>query len=335
MRKLFISSLFLSLLVVFAGCDKRGRNDIYPPGIQDNIIEVAQTDPELSVFVAALKVAGMDTTFESLGFVTVLAPTNAAFSAIGINASNVGTALPVATLRAVLRYHMLGGSVPAANLAPGPNASYTTLQNDAILTSTYSSVNPGTWFNGRARVLKADIKANNGIIHKINGVLLPPPGNLWQTINANTNLTFLAAAITRAGLVSVFDAAQTATVPGYVLFAPTNAAFQAAGYADIAAINAAPVATLGSILGYHAISSTTLNAVVGTPLGLRGRLFSVDLRDGMSLPTIALGSPTITVSTTGTPGVRGTANTSNCNITAADQIARNGVIHVIDRVLLR
>ncbi len=333
MRKLFISSLFFSLLVVLTGCDKRGRNDIYPPGIEDNIVEVAQADPELSVFVAALKAAGMDTTFESLGFVTVLAPTNAAFSAIGINTSNVGTALPAATLRAVLRYHMLGGSIPASNLAPGPNASYNTLQNDLILTSTYSSVNPGTWFNGRARVLKADIRANNGIIHKISGVLLPPPGNLWQTINANTNLTFLAAAITRAGLVSFFD--NTAANSSLVLFAPTNAAFQAAGFPDIAAINAATPAALASVLGYHVVSSATLNATIGTPLGLRGRLFSVDLRDGMSLPTILSGSPAITVSTSGAPAVRGTGNTANCNITTADLIARNGVVHVIDRVLVR
>lgn len=329
MRKLFISSLFFSLLVVLAGCDKRGRNDIYPPGIQDNIVEVAQADPELSVFVLALKAAGMDTTFESLGFVTVLAPTNAAFSAIGINASNVNTALPVATLRAVLRYHMLGGSVPASNLAPGPNATYTTLQNETILTSTYSSVNPGTWFNGRARVLKTDIKANNGLIHKINAVLLPPPGNMWESINANPNLTFLAAAITRAGLVANFN-----STTGLILFAPTNAAFIAAGFPDIASINAANPAVLGPILAYHVVAATSVSQPVGTLYGLRGRLMSVDLRDGMSLPTLVSGA-NIAVSTTGAPGVRGTANTSNCNITAADQMARNGVIHVIDRVLLR
>lgn len=329
MRKLFISSLFFSLLVVLAGCDKRGRNDIYPPGIQDNIVEVAQADPELSVFVLALKAAGMDTTFESLGFVTVLAPTNAAFSALGINASNVNTALPVATLRAVLRYHMLGGSVPASNLAPGPNATYTTLQNETILTSTYSSVNPGTWFNGRARVLKTDIKANNGLIHKINAVLLPPPGNMWESINANPNLTFLAAAITRAGLVTSFN-----STTGLILFAPTNAAFIAAGFPDIASINAANPAVLGPILAYHVVAATSVSQPVGTLYGLRGRLMSVDLRDGMSLPTLVSGA-NIAVSTTGAPGVRGTANTSNCNITAADQMARNGVIHVIDRVLLR
>ncbi len=328
MRKLFFSSLFFSLLVVLAGCDKRGRNDIYPPGIQDNIIEVAAADAELSVFVAALKAAGMDTTFESLGFVTVLAPTNAAFSAVGINASNVGTALPIATLRAVLRYHMLGGSVPASNLAPGPNATYGTLQNETIFTSTYSSISTGTWFNGRARVLKTDIRANNGLIHKINGVLLPPPGNMWEAINANPNLTFLAAAINRAGLSASFN-----STTGLILFAPTNAAFQAAGYPDIAAINAESPAVLAPILAYHVVAATTVNQPVGTLLGLRGRLFSADLRDGMSLATLQ--GSNITVSTTGAPGVRGTANTTNCNITSPDLMARNGVIHVIDRLLRR
>ncbi len=234
MRTLLISSFFLTLLVALTGCDKRGKNDIYPPGIEDNVLEVAQKDADLSIFVAAMKAAGMDTTFESLGLVTVLAPTNSAFSALGITAANVGTALPVATLRAVLRYHMLGGIVPASNLAPGPNASYNTLQNEVIFTSTYSSIATGTWFNGRARVLNTDIRANNGLIHKINAVLLPPPGNMWEAINANPNLTFLAAAINRAGLSSSFN-----STTGLILFAPTNAAFQAAGFPDIAAINAA------------------------------------------------------------------------------------------------
>ena len=328
MRTLLISSLFFSLLLTLTGCDKRGRNDIYPPGIQDNVLEVAQADAELSVFVAAMKAAGMDTTFESLGFVTVLAPTNTAFAALGINASNVGTALPAATLRAVLRYHMLGGSVPAANLAPGPNAAYNTLQNETILTSTYSGVNPGTWFNGRARVLKADIRANNGLIHKINAVLLPPPGNMWEAINANPNLTFLAAAINRAGLSGAFN-----STTGLILFAPTNAAFIAAGFPDIASINAASPAALAPILAYHVVASTVVNQTVGTLYGLRGRLFSVDLRDGMSLTTLQ--GSNIAVSTTGAPGVRGTGNSTNCNITASDLMARNGVIHVIDRVLVR
>ncbi len=326
-----MSSFLLSLLVFFSGCDKRGKSDIYPPGIEDNVIEVAQKDPDLSVFVAALKAAGMDTTFESLGFVTALAPTNAAFSALGINASNVATALPLSTLRSVLRFHLMGGSVPASNLAPGPNATYPTLQNETLFTTTYSAVNPGTWFNGRARVLATDIRANNGLIHKINAVLLPPPGNLWEAINANPNLTFLAAAINRAGLVSLFN---TTSATSYMVFAPTNAAFQAAGFPDIATINAANPAVLGPILAYHVVGAAAVSQPVGTLYGLRGRLFSVDLRDGMSLPTLLTGG-NITVSTTGGPGVRGTANTSNCNITGADQLARNGIIHVIDRVLLR
>lgn len=328
MRTLLISSFFLTLLVAFSGCDKRGKNDIYPPGIGDNVIEVAQKDADLSIFVAAMKAAGMDTTFESLGLVTVLAPTNSAFSALGITAANVGTALPPATLRAVLRYHMLGGIVPASNLAPGPNAVYNTLQNELIYTSTYSSVATGTWFNGRARVLNTDIRANNGLIHKINAVLLPPPGNMWESINANPNLTFLAAAISRAGLTASFN-----STTGLILFAPTNAAFQAAGFPDIASINAALPSTLAPILAYHVVTAATVSQTVGTLYGLRGRLFSADLRDGMSLATLQGSS--ISVSTTGTPGVRGTGNTSNCNITSSDLMARNGVIHVINQVLVR
>ncbi|MFN4285240.1 MAG: fasciclin domain-containing protein [Lacibacter sp.] len=328
MKKYILSSVTLALLLLLSSCDKRGRFDNDPPGITDNIVKVAEKQDDLSVFVAALKATGMDSTFDYLGFKTIFAPTNAAFAAIGINAGNVGTALPLPTLRAVLRYHMLNGSLPASNLAPGPNAGYSTLQQgEVIYTTTYASVNPGTWFNGRARVVATDLRANNGLLHKINAVLLPPPGNLWETINANSNLTYLAAAITRANLVSSFNSTTVLN-----LFAPTNAAFQAAGFATINDINNADPAVLADILRYHVITGTFLNAPVGTTFGLRGRLFSVDLRNGMVMTTLQGG--TITVSTTGGASVRGNGNPANSNITSADLIARNGVIHVIDRVLL-
>lgn len=328
MKKIILSSVAAAFVLLMTSCDKRGKNDIDPPGIRDNIVKVAEKQEDLSVFVAALKAAGMDTTFDYLGFKTIFAPTNAAFSAIGVNASNVGTALPVATLRAVLRYHMINGSLPASNLAPGPNAFYATLQQgENIFTSTYSTVNAGTWFNGRARVVATDLRANNGLIHKINAVLLPPAGNLWETINANSNLTFLAAAITRANLVSSFNSTTVLN-----LFAPTNAAFQAAGFPDIAAINATDPTVLSEVLRYHVITSTFLSQPIGTTFGLRGRLFSVDLRNGMVMTTLQGGN--VTISTTGGASVRGAGNPANSNITAADLIARNGVIHVIDRVLL-
>ncbi|MBX9784078.1 MAG: fasciclin domain-containing protein [Chitinophagaceae bacterium] len=326
MKKIKIYSLFILSVLVAASCDKRSRNEIYPPAIQDNVLSAAQKEGNLNVFVAAMKLARMDSALQYLGQYTVWAPTDQAFAGININAGNLNT-VPIETLRAILRYHIVSGRVPRINLLPGPNSPYTSISNEAMYTSTYSAGVPGSFLNGR-RIVKTDILANNGVLHAIGGVLAPPPGNIMQTLEANPNFSFLVAAIDRAGLRSTF-----ASTNVFNLFAPTNTAFQNAGYADIAAIQAANATALSNILRYHVVAAATVSIPLPSPLFLRGRLFSVDLRNGWSLTTVQGTNVTI-VTTPTSAAVKGTTNTGNSNITLADIVARNGVIHQIDQVLL-
>lgn len=327
--KSFLASAAVALVVVGnTGCDKRDQNINFPAGVTDNLATVASQN-NLKVFVAAVKAAQMDTAFQYLGQYTVFAPTDSAFNAAGITEANVGT-LPAATLRAVLRQHILSGRTTSLSLLPGPNAAYRPINVEYLYTSTYLPTTgsfAGVFFNGK-RLVQADIPANNGLIHKINGVLLPSSSSLTELLNSNSNLSFLQAAINRAGLLATL---QGLTAP-VTLLAPTNAAFQAAGFADINAINAADPTTLGNILRNHVIVN---GASAAAPLR---RLFSCDFRAGSYTAL----NGTVTVSFAGgAPRFRGVGNASDASPVVVDLMYRSAitggapnVAHVIDRVLL-
>ena len=177
---------------------------------------------------------------------------------------------------------------------------------DSIFTSTYGT---NVYFNGK-KVAKTDILSNNGLIHILDGVLLPPAGNLSTTIAPDTSLTFLAAAIARANLAATLNAAS----PRLTIFAPTNAAFRAAGFPNIDSINVASPAALSNIIRYHAVPR---------------RIYAVDVAPG-TLPTLQGGALTVVAG----GGLKGISNTTNATITPKDLQYRNGVVHIIDRVLL-
>lgn len=324
-KSLISASLLASLVFGFSACDKRENFVNYPPGITDNVVQAAEKEG-LNVFAAAFRRAGMEEAFRYLGNYTIFAPTDAAFAAAGITGANVNTIAPE-TLRLVLRNHILPGRTTKLSFLPGPNAAYNNINRDFIYTSFYENgAFAGTYFNG-AKVLKTDITSLNGVIHTVDALLAPPMGNLTQTLAANPNLTFFEAAINRAGLAATLNGSTTAIT----VLAPTNAAFQAAGYADIAAINAATPATLANIVRMHIIPQTA-----ATTSG--GRLFTPDFRTG----SYATQNTNLTV--TAAPGnivFRGPGNTSDAKITMGNMLFRTNistgapsVLHVIDRVLL-
>lgn len=148
-------------------------------------------------------------------------------------------------------------------------------------------------------------------------VLIPPVGNLVATASADTTFSLLVAAVVRASTGATNVAAVLSGTAPLTVFAPTNNAFRAAGFPDAAAINAADPNTLASILTYHVVP---------------GRVFSSDLTNGASVTTANGGNVTIALGSGAS--VKGSSNTTASNITSTNIMATNGVIHVIDRVLL-
>ena len=333
-NKYKIYSLLLVCMVTFLiSCDKREQNINFAPGVRDNVSTVA-TKQGLNIFAAAIKIAKMDTAFQYLGQYTIFAPTDAAFTAAGITTANLSS-IPEATLRTILRNHILPGRTTALSFIIGPNGAYGNINRDFIFTSTYLSTTPGVgafggvYFNG-VKIVSTDLLANNGVIHTINGLLLPPAGNITATIALNPNLSYLGAALTRSGLDVTLN-----NLNGIVtLLAPNNAAFIAAGFPTIASINAAPPATLATILRLHVIPSASVPLARGN-----GRLFTPDFRAGTY---VSLSGANVTTTINGIiAGFRGPSSTADALIVTPNVLFRTfitsgapSVLHVIDRVLL-
>lgn len=315
LRKFLRQSTFaiaLSVPVLITGCDK----DDDP--VSNTITDVVVSNASFTTLEAAVVKAGLQTTLSGTGPFTVFAPDDAAFTASGIT-STVLNSLTPAQVSSILLYHTLGAKVTAADVPAGPNAKVTTASGDSVFVTKNAN---GVFING-IKVNTADVAADNGVIHVIGRVLNPPVGNIVETAVAS-GLDSLVKAVTRATTAPGGDPtlAGTLSTARLTVFAPTNAAFtQLLGALSLTDINQIPVGTLLAVLRYH---------VVG------GRAFSSDLANG-SLPMLAGGNTTtnLTNGTGGGPSIQGNGNGGNrSNITATNIVCRNGVVHLIDRVLL-
>lgn len=303
--------LALAILTTFSfmSCEK---DDATPPTIAATVI----ADAQFSLLASALTKADLVTTFQGAGTFTVFAPTNDAFIAVGVTQAFID-ANTKETLAAVLKYHVLGTKVLAAEIATADNTSVTTLNGNAFVTKNTGGVS----ING-AKVTKADVAASNGVIHVIDRLILPPSLDVVATLQGNADYSLLVAAVVKADLVNTLKGAGPFTV-----LAPTNAAFVALGtdYATATAIqnlDATKTAALKNILLYHVVAA---------------RAFSQNLKAGAQATALATKSVTIDL-TNGVKVTGGTAanvaTVATSPVTRFNIVATNGVVHAIDKVLI-
>lgn len=294
--------------LLLAGC---GGGDDPPPL---DIVQTAQATPEFSTLVQAVSAAGLVPTLQGAGPFTVFAPTNAAFAAL---LTELGVTLEQlvadqALLRSVLTYHVLPDLVAASQVPAG--RAITTVQGGVF---KIDPVNGGLRItdgrNRTATITATDIAARNGVIHRIDRVLLPADRNIVQLAQATPELSTLVAAVQAAGLAGTLSGTGPFTV-----LAPTNAAF-AALLTELGISQAtllADVPLLQRVLGYHVLPQRVLRAEIpaGTPLATA----STTMSDRLSISAA---------------GVVTDALGRTANLAATDIFASNGVVHVIDRVL--
>ena len=252
--------------------------------------------------VAALVHADLVTALQGEGPFTVFAPTDDAFAAAGIDLTTFDTEEENATLVDILTYHVYSGSVEAAQVTDGMTATMLN-GDDATFTVTNESV-----MIGDATVTMADVMASNGIIHVIDKVLMPPADLVdIPTVAQGTGIhDSLVAAVIQAELLSTLQGEGPFTV-----FAPTDDAFTAAGV-DLAALdNDEGKAALSNILLYHVVSGAVPSSAV---------------TDGLVAAAVNGDDLTFTVG----DGVM----VNDANVILADVMASNGIIHVIDKVLI-
>lgn len=256
-----------------------------------------------ATFNAALGKSGLASVF-SRNNLTVFAPTDAAFAALGLNPGNVGN---VPGLTNILLYHVVPGAVFAKDLKAG---FVPTVQGAAVQISLMG----GPKVND-ANIILVDKQARNGVIHGIDKVLLPPTQNIMELVDGNQNFSVLKTAIDVAGLRGALSTTNNLTV-----FAPTNQAFldllEELGFGSLEAL----VGAIGQdglirVLKYHVFAG--------------GRVYSSDLTN---TDITMFSGDEVTVDVSGPKLID--LNDRESNITATDIQATNGVVHVIDKVIV-
>jgi uncharacterized surface protein with fasciclin (FAS1) repeats len=286
--------------VAVAACDD--DNSPTGPQITQDIVEIAAGTPQVSTLVAALTSAGLVDDLQADGPFTVFAPVNTAFDALG--ADVVASLLEAGNadlLTKILTFHVIpGAAVFSGDLSDGQTV--TTLQGETLTIGVTAS---GVTVNG-ASVTTADVEATNGVIHLIDGVLTPELNIVEKAILTSETQT-LVDAVVAGGLASALQGEGPFTV-----FAPVNSAFAALdSYTLNALLDPANQAILSKILRYHVVSGTVLSTDLanGEVATLEGSTVSIDI-DGAA-PTV-----------------------NGASVVAADIEVANGVIHLVDGVLL-
>ena len=292
-------------VLFFTGCEK---DDPQPT---QSIVELAQDQPNLSSLVTALtKFPDLVTTLSGTGNSTVFAPTNDAFAALlqTIGQTSIND-VPETVLKSLLQYHVVtSGAVLSTQLKAG-NVATANTENISVTTTG------GIMLNGSAKVLTADVRSTNGVVHIIDKVLVP--ASIARFVNTvvepayfNKNFTTLIAAVTAAS-PSILETLLSTSKK--TLFAPTNAAFTAAGITTLPAR-----ATLDAVLAYHVIGSEvrasqlpTNTSPANSAITTLGGVFYLSNR-----------------------GSNGVFINGRTRVTSTDILADNGVVHVIDRTLL-
>lgn len=298
----FILPALAAAGILFASCKK----DDTPAPASNTVVDVA-TKNGFTTLVSAVGTAGLTSTLTGTGPFTVFAPTNAAFSAITVPSDP-------AMLGSILKYHVISGKILSTALPTSYATGVATVNGDSVYVKRFPSGN--AYVNG-VKVETANVDASNGVVHVLGTVLLPPAASAVAVAQSDTSFKLLVQAVIKCGLTSALSA------PGsFTVFAPTNAAFRAIGFdsAAIANANAATVNTLTSVLQYHVVPA---------------RAFSADLVEGLTTAPTLLSGKSLSFSISGGAKVTGSGNGGTAsNIVKVNLVAKNGVVHVIDRVLL-
>jgi len=300
-----IQLLLVSLSVFLFSC--ADETTLKPKTATDLIIE----DSNFSTFYAAIKHAEMVDALKSGNF-TVFAPNNEAFENSGYPGVAGITSLSKDSVRNIIAYHIIPGKILKSDaIVQQENSQYMTQAVDDIYVSRYDSI---LYVNG-AKIIRSDVNIDNGVLHVIDHVLSPPRKNIFQELFSSPRFSFLTAAIVRASS-PVMNLLNSPTGV-YTLFAADNEAFARSGYATVESIEAENPEKLANLLQY--------NIVVG-------RLFTGSILGDKITP---VKGTNILVTTNNGIKLTGSGNSGQPSlIIEPNQTAKNGVIHVVDRLLL-
>lgn len=286
---------FVTLISIFA-LQACGDSSTNPPPENLNIVQVAEGEDNFSTLVQALQDAGLTATLEGDGPFTVFAPTNQAFDNLP---NGLLSGLSNQQLAEILSYHVVPSEIASSSL--GAEQSAASVEGGELFVTVNNST---VSVNDNATVIDPDIFTSNGVIHAIDQVVLPDPYlDIVGVVSKRYRLQALEDAVVSAGLASTLQGNGPFTV-----FAPTNQAF---ANTDLSGYN------VQDVLEYHVLADEVLSSEISS-----GNVTTVN---GAEL--------TITVNNDGSVDLTDQAG-NTYSVTTVDLQGVNGVVHIIDGVLL-
>lgn len=302
--KSLLPVFLLTMVLGFSSCND-DDDPVAEMESEQTIVDVAAKAGSFSILIEAAQKAGLADFLSTEQNITVFAPTDDAFVALltDLGLSSLDD-IDASTLTDILTYHVVSGLAYSNSLESGAVSTLNTTSPDETALSLLVSVGDGVMVND-ANVIAADVMASNGLIHVIDKVLLPP--TVVDIATYSENFTSLVSAVVKAGLVDALSSDGPLTV-----FAPTNEAFEALFAAlGISSLDEVTTETLTSILTYHVVGDNVLSSELsaGNVEAISGKTFDVTIDDGVFL-------------------------NGTIQVVATDIQGTNGVIHVIDQVLI-
>jgi uncharacterized surface protein with fasciclin (FAS1) repeats len=287
----------LLIMTFLSGCTEEPKE----PEVK-NIVETASANADFETLVSAVVAANLATTLsdEQAQF-TVFAPTDAAFAALDPAFLNNLVNNDTANLTKILTYHVVSGKVMSSSLTNDMRVK--TVQGKYITIK----IENGKVYVDNAMVTTADIVCSNGVIHVINAVIVPKD-NIVETAIKNADFETLVSAVVAANLATTLSNEEAQ----FTVFAPTDAAFAALNPVFLNNLVRNDTANLTKILTYHVVS---------------GKVMSSGLSNGMRVKTVQGTNITITIN-------NGKVYVNDAMVTLADIECSNGVIHVINKVIV-
>lgn len=302
-----IINVLLALLIAIA-VTTSGCTTSEPEAEEMDIVDTAVNAGSFDTLVQAVQAAGLEDTLRGDGPFTVFAPTDEAFAALPEGTLDALLADEEA-LAAVLTYHVVAGEVMAADVAGLESAE--TVQGESV---TFTVTDDGVMVND-ANVVQTDIEASNGVIHVIDKVLLPPS---MMEEEAEEEMDIVDTAIEAGSFTTLVQAVQAAGLEDtlrsegpFTVFAPTDDAFAALPEGTLDSLLADQEA-LSGVLTYHVVA---------------GEYMAEDVVTMDSAETVQGSEITFTVTDDG-------VMVNDANVVITDIETSNGVIHVIDAVLV-
>ncbi|NIG57129.1 fasciclin domain-containing protein [Chitinophaga sp. Cy-1792] len=322
MKKNILSALLVLLLF---SC-KKDKEDVAPAGSNNNLLYVLEDNRfNFSYYNTALTQTNFGTTLKTGGPYTLLVPDNSAFQKAGYNSEDMVARESGSVLQKMVKYHTLNGLWQLDKLPYRFNQQITTVQGTQLfVTHWVKGTDTIITING-TKVTARNMPASNGMIQVINAVMQPlVQDKISDAVAADPSLSFFNTALQRAGLKDFLRGDGPFTI-----FAPNNAAFKNAGFLTTDSIMQTDPAVLRNMIQFHMLNN-------------RRFVYDYVLSTGSSNVTqqTMLNNSTTTVNLISNGvdysgiTIQGSGNTTPCQLLKSNVLANNGVLHVIDRLLM-